>query len=274
MPRPKLGKDEFAKSHALGNDYIVVDPGTLSRPLTPERIREICHRNFGAGSDGILTLEKGRDADFGLRILNPDGSEAEKSGNGLRIFCRFLHDHGYTDRTAFSISTLGGKVSAKLDIQEGEVRTITVDMGTARFGSDLLEEPIEAGGRKLRFTEVSVGNPHCVVVDPALTRDDLIALGPRLSTHPRFPNRTNVQFVTIVDRHTIRLLIWERGAGETMASGSSACAAAAACLRRGLVDSPVRALMPGGELCLDFLRDGMIRMAGPATPVYVGRLLL
>lgn len=272
MPQPRLGPDEFIKSHGLGNDYLVVDPRTLSVPLTPERIRAVCHRTLGVGSDGILTLEPGQDADFGLRILNPDGSEAEKSGNGLRIFGRFLHDHGYTAQTRFTVSTLGGKVTVLLDIQDGRVGTITVDMGNARFGKDL-EEPIEAAGRRLRFTEVNVGNPHCVVVDPALTRDDLLVLGPALERHPRFPNRTNVQLATPVDRHTIRILIWERGAGETMASGSSACAAASACLQRGLVETPVRVLMPGGELGIERLPDGMIRMAGPAEPVCRGRLL-
>ena len=272
MPLPKLSRDEFAKSHALGNDYLVMDPGTLSKPLTPERIRLLCHRNLGLGSDGILTLEPGKDADFGLRILNPDGSEAEKSGNGLRIFCRFLHDHGYTDRTEFTVSTPGGKVSAKLDLAGGEVRLITVDMGKAEVGAS--DETAEVAGRKIRFVRVSVGNPHCVVIDPSLTREDLLNLGPRLETHPLFPNRTNVQCVTVVDGHTIRLLIWERGAGETMASGSSSCAAAAACLARGLVDSPVKAVMPGGELAISILPDGMSRMAGPATPVSVGRLLL
>ena len=269
MPLPPLGPDEFARTHALGNDYLVVDPKTLSKPLTPDRIRLICHRNLGVGSDGILTLEKGKDADFGLRILNPDGSEAEKSGNGLRIFCRFLHDHGYTPKTEFTVSTLGGKVSARLHLEKGLVE---VDMGRAVIGP--VAKPIEAGGRKLLYTGVNIGNPHCVVIDPSLTRDELVALGPKLETHPDFPNRTNVQFVTVVDRHTIRLLIWERGAGETLASGSSSCASAAACLHHGKVESPVKALMPGGDLDLIFLPDGMIRMTGPATPVSVGRLLL
>ena len=237
MPLPKLGRDEFAKSHALGNDYLVMDPKTLLKPLTPDRIRLLCHRNLGLGSDGILTLEQGKGADFGLRILNPDGSEAEKSGNGLRIFCRFLHDHGYTAKTEFTVSTLGGKVSAKLDLTGGEIRLITVDMGKAEVGAS--DETAEVDGRKIRFIRVSVGNPHCVVIDSSLTRDDLLTLGPLLETHPLFPNRTNVQFVTVADRHAIRLLIWERGAGETLASGSSSCAAAAACLPRGLVDSPL-----------------------------------
>ncbi len=271
MRRPRLGPDEIAKSHALGNDYLVADPKTLSKPLTPERIREICHRNFGAGSDGILTLEAGKDADFGLRILNPDGSEAEKSGNGLRIFCRFLFDHGYTTKKEFTVSTLGGKVTSRLDVQGDEVRSITVDMGKAEIG---VLEDLEAAGRRFRGSAVSVGNPHFVIVDPALTRDDLLAFGSKIEHHPRFPNRTNLQFVTVVDRHTLKLLIWERGAGETLASGSSSCAAAAACRKLGLVDNEVKAMMPGGNLGLIFLPDGMIRMTGPATPVYVGRLLL
>ena len=270
MPLPRLGKDEFARSHALGNDYLVVDPKTLSKPLTPERIRAICHRNFGVGSDGILTLEPGRDADFGLRILNPDGSEAEKSGNGLRIFCRFLYDHGYTAKSEFTVSTLGGKVSAKLHLQGGGVSAVTVDMGRAEVSP---EETLEVAGRRLKGSVVSVGNPHFVIIDASLTRDDLLALGPKIENHPRFPKRTNLQFVTVLDRHAIRLLIWERGAGETLASGSSSCAAAAACQRLGLVDSPVKAVMPGGELALEILPDGMLRMTGPATPVCVGRLL-
>lgn len=266
----RLGRDQFAKYHALGNDYLVVDPRTLSMRLTPARIRALCDRHTGIGSDGILALEKGKGTDFGLRIFNPDGSEAEKSGNGLRILARFLRDHGYTAKREFTVSTRGGTVSARLHLRGREVSAITVDMGRAEFLA--VDKPIRLAGRTLRHTSVSVGNPHCVIVDPALTRDDLLALGPRLEAHPSFPNRVNVQFASVPDRKTVRLMIWERGAGETKASGSSACATAAACRRLGLVDDEVTAVMAGGRLALSFLPGGMIRMTGPATPVYTGRL--
>ena len=241
-----LERDAFVKSHALGNDYIVVDLGRLSFPLTPDGIRLICHRNFGVGSDGILGLQPSARADFGLRIFNPDGSEAEKSGNGLRIFAKFLHDHGYARPPSFTVDTLGGLVRAGLDVAGGAVGTITVDMGNATFRSDqipvagppreVLGEVIEVDGERLAFTAVSVGNPHCVVLVDALDEARIRRLGPLLEHHPLFPNRINVQFARVVSRGEVAILIWERGAGYTLASGSSSCAVAAACARHGLTD--------------------------------------
>ena len=275
-----LDRDQFVKSHALGNDYIVVDLDRLSFPLTPGTIRHICHRNFGVGSDGILGLRPSPRADFGLRIFNPDGSEAEKSGNGLRIFAKFLHDHGYARASSFTVDTLGGLVRANLDVAGGAVGTITVDMGTATFRSEqipvagppreVLQEPLEVDGDRVVFTAVSVGNPHCVVLVDALDEARIRRLGPRLEHHPLFPNRINVQFARVVSRGEVAILIWERGAGYTLASGSSSCAVAAACVRHDLTDREVRVTMPGGVLRVSVGADWALRMAGPATEVARG----
>ncbi len=275
-----LDRDQFVKSHALGNDYIVVDAGRLSFSLTPEAIRRICHRNFGVGSDGILGLQGSRTADFGLRIFNPDGSEAEKSGNGLRIFAKFLYDHGYARSPSFTVDTLGGLVRATLDVAGGAVRTITVDMGRATFRSDeipvagpprdVLRESIEVDGERLAFTAVSVGNPHCVVLVDALDEARIRHLGPLLERHTMFPKRINVQFARPTSRGEVGILIWERGAGYTLASGSSACAVAAACVRHGLTDRDVQISMPGGVLHVSVGEDWALRMAGPASEVARG----
>jgi diaminopimelate epimerase len=277
---PRPATNGFVKSHALGNDYIVVDPAALTFPLTPGAIRLICDRHLGVGSDGILALAPSDRADFGLRIYNPDGSEAEKSGNGLRIFARYLYDHGLTQATRFSIDTPGGMVNVQLAVRDGQVGLITVDMGAATFDSwhipvagprrDVVDELIDVDGRAMKITAVSVGNPHCVVFVPDLRDVELDVLGPRLERHSMFPNRTNVQFAERRSGRRVAILIWERGAGVTMASGSSACAVAAAAVRKGLADRDVTIEMPGGNLRISVAEDWSIRMAGPAVEVYAG----
>lgn len=259
----------YTRSHGLGNDYIVIDPKDIPFELTAEAVRLICDRNRGVGSDGILLVSPPDGADFGVRILNPDGSEAEKSGNGVRIFAKFLREHGYTDRDRFTLHTLGGRVTCVLEHAEGRVAQIAVDMGKARF--DPLEA-IEVAGRTFDVTSVSVGNPHCVIVVPDLTKIDIHALGPMIETHPAFPNRTNVQFAQVVSRGEVRILIWERGAGYTLASGSSSCAVVAACHRMGLVDRDVTVSMPGGQLRIGIGEDGEIRMRGPVEEICTGDL--
>ena len=276
----------FFKGHGLGNDYLVMDPKGLTFELTPERIEKICDRNWGVGSDGILTLEASDRADFGLRIWNPDGSEAEKSGNGLRIFARYLHATGQIDKTSFSVDTPGGLVHIDLHIDEwGDASAATVEMGEATFRpealpcslevEELIEQPITAAGEDMVFTGVSVGNPHCVVFKPrgeAWSRDDLLRLGPELETHEIFPRRTNVQLVVPTGDQKIFILIWERGAGETQASGSSSCAAASAAVRLGLVASPVTVEAPGGTLMIDVDEAFNLTMAGPVAEVARGTL--
>lgn len=259
----------YVKSHGLGNDYIVIDPAKVPFAVTPEAVRLICDRHLGVGSDGILLVSPGDGADFGLRIFNPDGSEAEKSGNGVRIFAKFLRDHGYTDRDHFTLHTAGGRVTCALEHEGGRVARITVDMGRARF--DALDA-IEVDGRRIEVTSVSLGNPHCVVLVPDLTKVDVRALGPKIERHAAFPKRTNVQFAQVVSRDDVRILIWERGAGHTLASGSSSCAVVAACHRKGLVDRDVTVSMPGGQLGITIADDDGLHMRGPVEEICTGDL--
>jgi diaminopimelate epimerase len=270
----------FHKYHALGNDYIVLDPADFpSWPAPTEaQTRVICHRNFGVGSDGILwgPLPSTR-ADFGLRIFNPDGSEAEKSGNGLRIFSRYLWDRQRVGTAPFAIETPGGLVQST--IQEGG-GTITVEMGSVSFDSkkipvngparEVIGETIAVQGRTFSFSAATIGNPHCVLPVEDLSPELARRYGPDLEVHPLFPNRTNVQFLKVVDRATIQIEIWERGAGYTLASGSSSSAAAAVAHRLGLVDRSVAVRMPGGVIGIEIGEGYSIRMTGTVTKVADG----
>ena len=277
-------RNSFFKGHGLGNDYIAVDPADLDFRLTPGNIRAVCDRNWGVGSDGILALETSKKADFGVRIYNPDGSEAEKSGNGLRIFGRYLYATRRTRKRSFSVQTKGGLVAMTLHLDpHGDPADATVEMGGASFAprdlpctlkaKELIEQPIAVAGHKVRFTGVSVGNPHCVVFrdkGQEWTRDELLSLGPALENHRLFPRRINVQLAVPVGPKSIYILIWERGAGETQASGSSSCAAASAAVRLGLVKSPVTVKAPGGTLRIDVDDSFELTMRGPVAEVARG----
>lgn len=264
----------FSKYHALGNDYFVLDPIDGALP-DADGIRQVCHRNFGLGSDGILYGPLETDAaDFGLRILNPDGSEAEKSGNGLRIFCRYLLDQGKVGAAPFTISTPGGVVTCR--ILDG-ARAIEVEMGRVSFDSarigmsgesrEAINESIEIDGTAYRYCAATIGNPHCVLPMASISAELAHRLGPRIETDPRFLNRTNVQLLEVLDRANIRIEIWERGAGYTLASGSSSSAAGAVALRLGLVDEDITVHMPGGRIQLHLDADYAVRMTGPATRI-------
>lgn len=270
---------QFHKYHALGNDYLVLDPADGAFPASDATVR-ICHRNFGLGSDGILYGPMPHpDADFGLRILNPDGSEAEKSGNGLRIFCRYLHDQGRVKHDHFTIHTPGGIVRCR--VHEG-TEAITVDMGAASFESrkigltgpsrEVLDETIELEGTPYRYYAATVGNPHCVLPMDTISETLARRLGPLIENDPRFVNRTNVQFLKILDRNNIQIEIWERGAGYTLASGSSSSAAGAVARKMGAVDADITVHMPGGRIQLHIDDSYQIRMTGPATRVATMKL--
>ena len=279
-------KNSYFKGHGLGNDYIVLDPAELAFALTPARIAMICDRKRGIGSDGVLTHESSRSADFGMRIWNPDGSEAETSGNGIRIFARYLYATGRTRKKSFSVETPGRCVNVYLHVDDkGDVSEVTVQMGKATFDpkalpctidvDELIEQPISAAGESLTFTGVSVGNPHCVIFshpDEPWSRDDLLRLGPVLATHPAFPKGINVQLAMLRGPHTISILIWERGADETTASGSSACAVASAAVRLGLVTPPVTVESPGGKLLVDVDESFNLTLTGPVDEVDRGTL--
>lgn len=270
---------QFHKYHALGNDYFVVDPSSLPQELTREEVIRLCDRNLGIGSDGILLgpLPAIGDAPFALRIFNPDGSEAQKSGNGLRIFCRYLFDMNRVANEPFRVHTKGGVVTAQV---HGRGETVTVEMGRVTFRSELIpaagaprefvRETHRFGEETLQVTCANIGNPHCVV---ELDADDATArrLGAVIENDPMFPERTNVQFLRVIDRANIFIRIWERGAGYTLASGSSSSAAAAAAHRLGLVDRNVTVHMPGGTIRIDIAEDYAITMTGGVTRVASGQ---
>ena len=257
----------FAKYQALGNDYLVVEtesPGAI----TPARVRWLCDRHVGVGADGVLVPAlPPPGADVALTIWNPDGSEAEKSGNGLRIFARWLWDRGRVGAEAFTVATKGGRV--RCQVRDAGAR-VFVEMGRARFAG--ADETLELPGGPVRCTPVDVGNPHCVVRCDQISSSLARRLGPQLETHPRFPRRTNVQLVKVLARNRIQLEIWERGAGYTLASGSSSCAAAAAAVRWGACDGDVTVVMPGGTLAIGVGPDFELTLLGPAERVFEGEV--
>lgn len=265
----------FEKYHALGNDYLVLPPhGAPELPAVAD-IQKICHRHFGLGSDGILYGPlPSAVADFALRILNPDGSEAEKSGNGLRIFASYLKDSGRVGSEPFTVETAGGIVTCAIAPDTG---LITVDMGKVSFAAEripvsglngeALNFPLVLGTQSVTACAATIGNPHCVILSKDISAAETCRLGPLIECHPCFPNRTNVQFLKVLDRQTIQIEIWERGAGYTLASGSSSSAAGAVARRLGLVDDSIRVKMPGGEIQLQIAADYAVRMTGPATRV-------
>ena len=276
----------WLKSHGLGNDYIVFNSKNISFKFTEEMIRKICNRNYGIGSDGILVSVDSGKADFGLKIFNPDGSEAEKSGNGIRIFADYLYSMNFTDKKKFSIEVGGALVKCEIYKKRGknEVKSISVEMGKALFtpdsipvkfnGEETLDMSIFVEGRELIFSAVSIGNPHAVFKVDNLDSIDIKKIGPLVENNSMFPNRINVQFVQIIDRKNIMIEIWERGAGYTLASGSGSCGVVSVLRRKDLVDNNVNVHMPGGTLEVYIDKNNKIRLKGPVTRVACGILLI
>jgi len=252
----------LTRSHGLGNDYLVADPGDLPFEVTPARVQLLCDRHIGIGADGLLLL----DGVLGVRIFNPDGSEAEKSGNGLRIFAKWLFDTRRTGGGAqFTLKTIGGDAAVEVHSVDGRAREVTVDMGAPVFRENLTK--LDVDGERLNVVALSIGNPHCVILRDSLDITELRRLGPLVENHPAFPRRTNVQLARAATRDSVELLIWERGAGETQASGSSSCAVVAACRRLGMVDDDVTAHMPGGELRIRIDAEGRLWLRGPVEEI-------
>lgn len=276
---------DFFKFQALGNDYIVIDPTKAAFDPTPKLVQALCDRHRGIGSDGILlgpSPVPDDPAAFGLRVFNPDGSESQKSGNGLRIFARYLLEAGHVQGDTCRIRTTGGMAEIRYLASDGS--KVQVDMGRPSFlagdipftavppQQEVIETPLFLPSGPVTITSLSVGNPHCVIFPGQVSPAEAQRLGPRIERHPDFPNRVNVQLVEVLDRRRIRIEIWERGVGYTLASGSSSCAAAAACRRLGLVDEQLQVLMPGGAIDIAFTDQGRILMTGPVLAVYQGRL--
>ncbi len=268
----------FTKMHGLGNDFVVLDGIAQKVDLTPAQLRLLAHRRLGVGCDQILVVERATrpDADFRYRIYNADGGEVEQCGNGARCFVKFVRDHGYTQARRIRVETAGGMIFPEL-AAGGEV---TVDMGVPRYasadipfldGTDEIVQPLDVGGQTVRISVVSMGNPHAVQVVADVDGAPVATQGPALEHHARFPQRVNAGYMQVVDRATIRLRVWERGAGETLACGTGACAAVVAGVRRGLLDARVRVQTRGGWLTIAWPGPGEpVMMTGPATTVFEG----
>ena len=271
---------EFAKYEALGNDYLVLDPARITFPVTAATVARLCDRHRGVGGDGVLYGPWFEGDAVRLRIFNSDGSECEKSGNGLRMFARYLRERGHVAQDRFVLRTVAG--DAAVEVVDLAAGVFTVAMGTATFdreripatgaGRQLLDEPIEVGGETVRIGCVHVGNPHCVVLEGHCARDHALRLGPELSRHPMFPRGINVQFVRVRDRRHVEAEIWERGSGYTLASGSSACAIASVLHALGRVDPEITVHMPGGQLAVTIAPSREISLTGEARAVASGQL--
>ncbi len=280
----------FTKMHGAGNDFVVLDGVRQAIEMTPERARALGDRHFGIGADQILLVERATrpDADFRYRIFNADGSEVEHCGNGARCFVRFVHEQGLSDRNPLRAEIATGI----LVLDEGDDEQVTVDMGSTRFdpaalpfdtaglasrteGQDTLwqlELDLPAGlPRSVALSAVAISNPHAVQVVDNVDTAPVAIVGPLIENHPRFARRVNASFMQIVDRHSIRLRVHERGAGETLACGTGACAAVAAGIRRGLLDSPVRVQTRGGVLTIAWNGE-QLRLTGPAESVFTGQV--
>lgn len=275
-------KLKFSKMHGLGNDFVVLDGVRQSVSLSPEQLCYLADRHFGVGCDQILLVEKASQPgiDFRYRIFNADGGEVEQCGNGARCFVRFVHDEGLTDKREIRVETMRGIISPRL---EGD-GNVTVDMGIPRFlpaeipflaEDDVIIHLLDVADETLETSVVSMGNPHAVQVVDSVDTAPVGEHGPLIEKHPRFPQRVNAGFMQIVDRHAIKLRVYERGSGETMACGTGACAAVVAGIRRGLLDSPVRVTTRGGDLTIAWGGDERpVLMTGPAVTVFTGEIEL
>ncbi|GAB6990513.1 diaminopimelate epimerase [Paenibacillus pini] len=277
---------EFTKMHGLGNDFIVI----YGEQALPDHAALLavqwCDRFFGIGADGLVYILPSEKADFRMRIINSDGSEAEQCGNAIRCVSKYVYDHGYVkQRENITIETLGAGVQhVKLHIIEGEVDRVTVDMGepvlaglqvpTTIDASSIVNLPLEAAGQYFHFTAVSMGNPHCVIyVDDAVSFD-LDTWGPKLEVHPFFSKKINVEFATVVDRTTVDMRVWERGAGPTLACGTGACATLVSSVLNGKTDRSAWIRLKGGDLFIEWNEaDNRVYMTGPAAMVYTGTVV-
>lgn len=274
---------EFTKMHGIGNDYIYIDC-TKSMPGDPAELsREMSPRHTSVGSDGIILICASEIADFKMRIFNADGSEALMCGNGSRCVGKYVYDHKLTDKTAITLETLSGVKYLYLHVDEdsGKVSEVTVDMGKPSFACkdiglkyslpEMIDVAVTTSEGEKRMTAVSMGNPHCVIFIHTLEGFDISVIGPELENHPQWTDRANIEFAEVIDRHTVRLRVWERGSGETQACGTGACATAVAAIRTDRVDSPVTVHLPGGSLSISIDdATGHVMMRGGATEVFQG----
>ena len=272
-------KFDFYKYQALGNDYLVIDPNYFKISLSKNLIKKICDRNFGVGGDGILYGPFYRESKNPiLKIFNPDGSEAEKSGNGIRIFAKYLFDQGYLKEDSFILETLGGKVMVSRN--DSKAKNFTVSMGNLVFQSDLIpvrgpkreviNEKLKLDDKTLFINCASIGNPHCVIICDEISKDEVLKLGPKIERNNLFPKKINVEFVKILNKNKIQMEVWERGVGYTLACGTGSCAAAGVCYKLSLCNPKIKVIMPGGIIDIEILKDFQIKMTGDVFRVAHG----
>lgn len=275
---------KFTKMEGLGNDYVYMDAINQKIENRSELARFVSNRNLGIGSDGLILIEKSEVADFKMTMFNSDGSQAEMCGNGIRCVAKFVYDKGMTDKTTLKIETLAGIKILELNVEDGKVKTVRVDMGEPILEAEKIpvistEKPVKnlilkAQDKEFRFTCVSMGNPHAITIVDDTESFDVKKYGEELEVNKAFPRRANVEFVQIVDKNTIKMRVWERGAGETLACGTGACATAVACNLNGLTDRKVTIKLLGGDLKIEWnAENNHVYMTGPATTVFEGELV-
>ncbi len=271
----------YTKLHGLGNDYLFIESEKNKIADPAELSRQMSHRHLGAGADGIiLIMPPAQGGDFRMRMFNADGSESGTCGNGIRCFAKYVYERGLTKKTEFIIETGGGPNRVQLRVAGPRVQTVRSNMGRPKFEraeipmigapGRVIEEPLDVAGTTYKITCANVGNPHAVIFVDDATKVDLPAIGPKIEHHPKFPERTNVEFVNVVDRTNIVMRIWERGSGVTMASGSGSCGAALASMLTGRTEKKVNVHLVYGALAIEWAEDGNVYQEGPATEVYSG----
>jgi len=279
---------KFTKMHGLGNDFVVVDAieGAPAEEKLPALAKALCARRFGVGADGMILVLPSRAADFRMRIFNADGSEAEMCGNGIRAFARFVYERSYTRQRELEVETLAGIVRPRLRLRGGKVTGVRVDMGEPRLGRSeipmkgpeaerVVGERIRVGGRRYEMTAVSMGNPHCVLFVPDVERAKVEQIGPAIEHHDLFPRRTNVEFAQIVGEGEMKMRVWERGAGETLACGTGASAAVVAAVLNGLLSRKAKVHLRGGDLHVHWNPESNhVFIEGPAVEVFSGETKL
>lgn len=280
---------DFTKMHGLGNDFILIDAinQRIDEAWMQAESANLCDRNFGIGADGVILVLDSEQFDFKMRIFNSDGSEPQMCGNGIRCFAKFVFEAGLIDKDIFSIETLAGPIVPALVLKNNQVQAIEVDMGPAILErgkipvaggnptAQVISEPVEVDGQTYAVTAVSMGNPHAVIFVPDLTEINLEEIGPKFEHHALFPERINTEFVQIVNKSEAIMVVWERGAGETLACGTGACAVVVAGVLTGQLDRKVLVHLPGGDLSIEWQEnDGHVMMTGPAQSVFSGKVLV
>ncbi len=276
---------KFTKMEGLGNDYVYVNCFRETVDNPSEVAKKVSDRHFGIGSDGLILIKPSEVADFRMDMYNADGSQAEMCGNGIRCVAKYVYDYGLTDKTSISIETLAGIKYLNLQVTDGKVSLITVNMGSPELIPDkipvisdskrVVDEPIEVDGTTYKMTCVSMGNPHCIVFVEDTASFPLETVGPLFENHERFPKRVNTEFIQLLDRKTVNMRVWERGSGETLACGTGACASAVACILNGLTEDEITLHLLGGDLIVRWdQQDNLVYMTGPAQVVFDGEIVL